>query len=171
MGRYRKVTMHNPRVVVALATWLTVVHIGHIFVMSWNKEYESCTHSPTAEDQAVAKRRIIAGSTAYLVSIVAAIAYLVTRRHRSDRVTYWAVAAVILFGLSHAIYLAWPKLYRDDPTPEDQARRRRGARLSESVYFIAIVSAIVAWYLSGHMKPLPSVNSKTQQFIRFKKAE
>lgn len=153
--------MHNPRIVVSVATWLTIVHLGHIFVMGYNKDYESCSRKMDAEDIAVRRRRVIAGTTAYAVGLAAALAYLISRRHRSDRATYWAVGAIALFGLTHAVYSAWPKLYRDDPTPEDQARRRRGARLSESVHFIAIVGALLAWFISGNMRPLPPVEDLT----------
>ena len=155
--------MHNPRIVIALATWLTITHLGHVFVMSYNKDYESCSHRKDAEDVAVYRRRVTAGSTAYAIGFLAALGYLISRRHRSNRITYYAVAAIILFGLTHAIYLAWPKLYRDDPTIEDQDRRRRGARLSESVHFIAIVGALLAWFLSGNMKPLPAVSDMTRE--------
>lgn len=147
--------MHNPRIVVAVATYLTFIHVGHMFVMGYNKEYEDCAARKTAEDAAVYKRRVDAGVTAYVLAFVAALAWLISRNHRADRITYWAVGAIIFFGLAEGIYMAWPKLYRNDPTPEDQERRRRGARLSESVSFIALLAAILAWVFSSSMQPIP----------------
>ena len=146
--------MHNPRIVVTLAVWFTVIHVGHMFVMGYNKDYQTCAARKGPDDVAVYRRRVAAGSTAYAIALIAALAYLISRREKADRITYWAVGAIVFFGLAEAIYMAWPKLYRNDPTPADQQRRRRGARLSESVHFVALLSAIVAWVLTGNMKPI-----------------
>jgi hypothetical protein len=84
----------------------------------------------------------------------AVLSYFITRRKKANRITYWAVGAIVFFGLAEAIYMAWPKLYRDDPTPADQQRRRSSARLSESVHFVALVSATGAWLLTANMQPI-----------------
>ena len=68
--------MHNPRIVVAVATWFdcprrTYVCYGH------NKDYQTCAARKGLDDVAVYRRRVAAGTTAYIVSFIAALIYLV----------------------------------------------------------------------------------------------
>ena len=146
--------MHNPRIVVTLAVWFIVIHVGHMIVMGFNKNFKTYAARECPDDGAVRRRRVAAGLTAYAIALIAALAYFITRREKADRITYWAVGAIVFFGLAEAVYMAWPKLYRNDPTPADQQRQRRGARLSESVHVVALLSAIVAWVLTANMQPI-----------------
>lgn len=136
--------MHNPLIVISVATYVTLVQIGMAAVAML---------MPKLSVQAdVRKRRIVAGSIAYLVGMVAAAAYAYLMRDQMTvRATHVATVMILLFGLSIGVYNAVPKIVATDPTPEDQAVRQKWHNAAAAVAGVALVGSAVAAGAGWHL--------------------
>ncbi len=144
--------MHNPLVVLSLAAYCTLLHVGMMIAMPIAMRGNGKPSGP------VHRRRAMAAALAYVVGIVAAVVFGIQNRRRArTHATFWAVILLLLFGLSYAVYSAVPKVYAEVAAPEDMQRRARAGRAATVVHAIALVGAIIVYFAAvGLLKKLPS---------------
>lgn len=144
--------MHNPLTVIAVATYVTLVHLGHLVAMA------SITSTyPVAEKEArdaMVTRRAIAGGVGYALALAVALTYAVLRRSRINTITYWATILLIFFMVSEAVYHTVPKVFVPSDA-ESLKSRERSSVASAAVHGVALVLAAVAWGVArATLKPL-----------------
>jgi uncharacterized membrane protein len=156
--------MHTPLMVVAIAAFFVLLHLGHIFGMLIVQKPELTV---TDEDREVKERRGAAAGIAYGLAAAAALVYGLTQQIKAGRVTYWATIAILFFGLSTVIYAIVPKIYHKDPTAEYQERHVRAARLSNTVTAVALFGAVGAWAIArGTMAPLSTKHRLKEKGVK-----
>lgn len=136
--------MHNPLIVISVATYVTLVQIGMAAV--------AMLMPKLSVQNDVRKRRIVAGTIAYLVGMAAAAAYAFFMRDQiTVRATHIATVLILLFGLSIGIYNAVPKIVPTDPTAEDQMVRQKWHNAAAAVGGIALLGSVAAAGVAWHM--------------------
>lgn len=140
--------MHNPILTISVATYVTLLHLGMIVVALI---LPKVTTSPD-----VRAGRMRAGVFAYIVGLVAAIAYAVKQQARMQtHITYWATILTLLFGLSLCVYMAIPKQIHLNPTQADQTIRQSWQVGSAVVSGVALFGSLTAGAVAWHkMRPI-----------------
>lgn len=150
--------MHNPLLVIAIAVFVTVVHVG-MLLAALSMPARAAGHDDPAQ-VAMRRRRGMAAGVAYAVAAAAAIGYGVMRRDRAHtHVTYWAALLILFFGLSYAVYSAVPKLAAPPATGADAvAARQKWLDASAVVHMVALALAVLSWLVAARtLQPLPAL--------------
>ena len=147
--------MHNPLLVVAIAAYVTLIHLGMLVGMSISHKWSG----DDKEKKAIKKRRTVAAAVAYVVALAATLYFAIARQSKAKtHVTYWATLLIMFFGLSYAVYTIFPKVYASDPTPEDQKARTYKGQVANVVHALALLGAAITWFTAKFtMKPLPTL--------------
>lgn len=146
--------MHNPLLVVAIAAYVTVVHLGMLIASLLLPELAPCNAPSNYKD--VKARRGVAAGVAYASAAVTAIVFGVMRRAKAKtHITYWATLLILIFGLSFAIYTAFPKVDVDDAPPSYLQTREQWNKAASIVNIVALVVAVGSWVGANHLlKPI-----------------
>jgi ribose/xylose/arabinose/galactoside ABC-type transport system permease subunit len=154
--------MHNPILITTIAVYISVVHVGMFVGMSNTAKYYPA---------AVQDRRKWMALGAYGIALLVAGLFGWVHRHKYNVVTFWATLAIIIFGLSYAIYMAIPKHQENMPalpkeltTPDQQYEKQYQLYV---VHLVAFVLTIITYFLCAHyMKPLSEEYKASHMAVR-----
>jgi len=159
--------MHKDLAIGAVASYLTVVWCGMalsmILVRTLIKSgYFKVDNDPSVAEPAVVLNRAYVAKWSIGIASAALVVYLLCFRgyvSEGKSTSYASVAAIIFFGLSYAIYMAWPnKLYYssnlsvhtqdiNDGKPFDPSRK--ASNIVHLVALCASVTSIIIVCISG----------------------
>lgn len=88
--------MHNPYIVLAIAAYFVVLHIGMMIA--------AAQLSMRSVPKNIYNRRALAGGVSYLVGMIAAIGFAFAAKEKAGRATYVAIILICLFALPLAVY-------------------------------------------------------------------
>lgn len=133
--------MHNPYIVLAIAAYFTVFHLGMLL---------AAVQVPTQDiDPDIYRRRALAGTIAYLVGIVAAVGFGFAAREKAGRATYTAIILICLFALPLAVYPVMTLALRLDPcgSKKGSCIMKTSGKYSSTA---ALLTALGVWVLAKY---------------------
>ena len=152
----KKQKMHNPLIVISIAAYVTLIHLGMLVGMSVIHK----SSSNDSEKRKIRKRRSIAALVAYIIALIVALGFAFMRQEKAKtHLTYWATIFILFFGVSYAIYSIIPKVYAEDPTAEDQKTKMTLGRVANIVHAMALIGALLT-YVTARFTMTPLASSK-----------